>query len=54
MDMNIKEHKILPTGLHCLIDDKGHVHVYKEEQYNKLMTINLWWKRMKSKYFGNG
>ncbi len=54
MDMNIKEHKILPTGLHCLIDDKGRVHVYTEEQYSKLMATNLWWKKIKLKYFRNG
>ena len=50
MDMNIKEHKILPTGLHCLIDNKGHVSVYTEKEYAHLS----WWQKKKLKYFGNG
>jgi hypothetical protein len=43
-----KEHKILQTGLHCIIDNKGRVEVYTEKEY----TFKTWWKRMKSKYFG--
>ena len=50
MDMNIKEHKILPTGLHCLIDNKGHVSVYTEKEYAHLS----WWQKQKLKYFTNG
>ena len=45
--------KILPTSLHCLIDDKGRVHVYTEKEYNTISILNPWWKRMKSKYFGH-
>ena len=48
--MNTDKHKILSTGLHCLIDNKGHVSVYTEKEYAHLS----WWKRMKSKYFTNG
>ncbi len=50
----IKQHKILATGLHCLIDDKGRVEVYTEKEYNTISILNPWWKRMKSKYFTNG
>ena len=49
--MIIKEHKILETGLHCLIDNKGRVEVYTEKEYNTISILNPWWKRMKSKYF---
>ena len=47
----IKEHRVLETGLHCLIDDKGRVEVYTEKEYNTISILNPWWKRMKSKYF---
>ena len=47
----IKEHIVLETGLHCLIDNKGRVEVYTEEEYNTISILNLWWNRMKSKYF---
>ena len=50
--MSTKEHKVLPTGLHCLIDDKGRVEVYTEKEYTTVSILNSWWKRMKSKYFG--
>jgi hypothetical protein len=43
----IKEHKILPTNLHCITDDKGHVNVYTEKEYQHL----IWWKLVKLKYF---
>jgi len=36
------EHKVLPTGLHCIIDGKR-VSVYTEKEYQHLE----WWKRVK-------
>ena len=54
MSTTIKQHKVLSTGLHCLIDDKGRVEVYTEKEYTTISILNPWWKRMKTKYFGNG
>ncbi len=48
--MSIKEHKVLATGLHCITDKKGRVHVYTEKEYSLL----TWWHKIKAKYFGNG
>ena len=40
--MIIKEHKVLPTGLHCLIDDKGHVHcVHRERVYHNINSESM-------------
>jgi len=39
-------HKILQTGLHTIIDKKGRVHVYTEQEYTHL----TWWDRVKLKY----
>lgn len=44
------EHRVLPTGLHCLIDDKGRVEVYTEKEYEHLS----WWDHQRIKYFGHG
>jgi hypothetical protein len=30
------------------------VEVYTEKEYAKIEALTSWWKRMKSKYFGNG
>lgn len=38
-------HKVLPTGLHTIIDETGRVYVYTEEEY----THMSWWKKVKSK-----
>ena len=48
--MKTVQHKILSTGLHCLIDKKGHVSVYTEKEYAHLS----WWQKQKLKYFTNG
>jgi hypothetical protein len=40
------EHKVLPTGVHCITDSKGVVHVYTESEYQHLE----WWIKMKIKY----
>lgn len=53
MSTHVK-HIVLPTGLHCLIDKKGRVEVYTEKEYAKIEALTSWWKKMKSKYFGNG
>jgi len=42
----IIEHKVLKTGLHCIIDNKGHVHVFSEEQY----IHNTWWNKIKTSF----
>jgi len=39
-------HKVLPTGLHSLIDNRGRVHIYTEEEY----THMTWWEKVKLKY----
>jgi hypothetical protein len=39
-------HKVLPTGLHSLIDKNGRVHIYTEKEY----THMSWWKKVKLKY----
>lgn len=39
-------HKVLPTGLHSLIDNRGRVHIYTEEEY----THMSWWEKVKLKY----
>ena len=54
MSTTIKEHKILSTGLHCLIDDKGRVEVYTEKEYNTISILNSWWKKIGKNYFRNG
>ena len=46
----IIEHKVLATGLHCITDKKGRVHVYTEKEYEHLS----WWDHQRIKYFGNG
>lgn len=40
------KHKVLPTGLHSLIDNRGRVHIYTEKEY----THMSWWKKVKLKY----
>ena len=42
------KHVVLATGLHCIIDNKGHVHVYTEKEYEHLS----WWDYQRIKYFG--
>jgi hypothetical protein len=39
-------HKVLPTGLHSLIDDRGRVHIFTEEEY----THMTWWTKVELKY----
>ena len=39
-------HKILKTGLHCIINSMGRVFVFTEEEYNHLK----WWQLVKLKY----
>ena len=51
--MIIKEHKILETGLHCLIDDKGRVEVYTEEEYETISIIEKLFHKVKSKYLSH-
>lgn len=50
----IKQHKILPTGLHCVINDKGRVEVYTEKEYTTMESLISWWEKIKLKYFRNG
>jgi hypothetical protein len=50
----IKQHKILATGLHCVINDKGRVEVYTEKEYAKIEALTSWWEKMKRKYFNRG
>ena len=45
--MIIKRHIVLPTGLHCIIDKKNHVHVFTEDEY----LHTTWWSRVKRKLF---
>jgi hypothetical protein len=45
--MIIKRHIVLPTGLHCIIDKKNHVHVFTEAEYLHI----TWWSRVKRKLF---
>jgi len=40
------QHKVLPTGLHTIIDKKGRVHVYTEKEYTHL----TWWSQIKIKF----
>jgi len=40
------QHKVLPTGLHCIIDNNGVVHVYTEKEYCHFE----WWIKIKMKY----
>jgi hypothetical protein len=47
MGTTIKQHKILPTGVHCITDTKGNVNVYTKKEYKRLS----WWDRIKVKYF---
>jgi hypothetical protein len=41
-------HKVLPTptGLHSIIDNRGRVHIFTEEEY----THMTWWTKVKLKY----
>ena len=43
--MSTNKHKVLPTGLHCITDKKGRIHVYKEKEYLDM----TWWTKMKLK-----
>jgi len=43
--MKIKQHKILPTGLHAIVDQKNRVHIYTELEYQQL----TWWQKVKLK-----
>ncbi len=45
--MIIKKHKVLPTGLHTIMDAKGRVHVFTENEYLHI----TWWTRIKRKFF---
>ena len=40
------EHKITTTGLHCIINSKGRVFVFTEEEYEHLK----WWQLVRIKY----
>jgi hypothetical protein len=40
------KHIVLATGLHCITDKKGAVHVYTENEY----TYLEWWIKIKIKY----
>ena len=44
--MIIKEHKVLPTGLHTILDGKGRVHVFTEDEYLHI----TWWTKVKRKF----
>lgn len=39
------KHKVLSTGLHCLIDKRGKVRVYTESEYQH----ECWWQRISEK-----
>lgn len=39
--MKIKQHKILPSGLHAIVDQKNRVHIYTELEYN---SYKVYWK----------
>ena len=39
-------HKILATGLHCIINSKGRVYVFTEDEYQHLS----WWQSVLIKY----
>lgn len=45
--VDIKEHKVLQTGLHCIIDKNNHVHVFTEDEFLHI----TWWSRVKRKVF---
>jgi hypothetical protein len=40
-------HKILPSGLHCLVLDTGRIEIYTETEWRHLS----WWETVKLKYF---
>lgn len=40
------EHRILPTGLHCIQDSQGRVHVYTEQEFQHIE----WWMRVKMRF----
>jgi len=40
------KHKVLSTGVHCILDSDGRVHVYTENEYYH----QEWWLKIKSKY----
>jgi len=49
--MKIKQYKILPTGLHAVVDQKNRVHIYTELEYQQLKWMKsavqfLVWKRV--------
>lgn len=41
--MKVKQHKILPSGLHAIVDQKNRVHIYTELEYQQL----TWWQKVK-------
>jgi len=46
LKLKIMQHKVLSTGLHTILDDKGRVHVFTESEYTHLS----WWKQIKIKF----
>jgi len=41
--MKIKHHKVLPSGLHAVIDQENKIHIYTEEEFKHIH----WWTRAK-------
>jgi|TARA_B110001452_G_scaffold116703_1_gene96825 hypothetical protein len=46
----MKTIKQLPSGVYVTIT-KGRVNVYTQEEFNNLYSHNVWWNKIKSKYF---
>jgi hypothetical protein len=41
--MKIKQHKVLPSGVHSVIDQDNVVHIFTEEEFRQIH----WWTRAK-------
>jgi hypothetical protein len=46
----MKTIKQLPSGVYSIITN-GRVEIYTEKEFNNLYAHNLWWYKIKSKYF---
>ena len=42
--------KQLPSGVYSVITN-GKVEIYTQQEFNELYSFNLWWSKVKTRYF---
>ena len=43
------KHKVLETGIHCIINESGTVYVFTENEYNEYQHFT-WWNLVRLRY----